>query len=127
MTHLGDLLSALLDGELDSGARRRTEAHLAGCESCRLELARVESARGALRRLPMLETPPGLIPGVRRGRRFLSPARVSAIAAMAALVAALVIGPGAPGTAFQLDDLGDQHDARVVGDPGIATFRGDRP
>jgi len=125
VTHLGDLLSALLDGELDSAGRRNAAVHLKECEPCRLELARVESARGALRGLPVLEAPPGLIPGARR--RFLSPAWISAIAASVALVVGLVIGPGAPDATVQLDTLGDQHNARVVGDPGIATFRGDQP
>ena len=125
MKHLGDLLSSLLDGELDSAGRRNAGAHLADCELCRHELARVESARGALRRLPVLEAPSGLIPGTRR--RLLSPAWVSAVAVTVALVVGLVIGPGVPDATVQLDTLGDQHNARVVGDPGIATFRGDQP
>ncbi len=125
MSHLADLLSALLDGELDAAGRRTAGAHLADCEPCRLELARVGSARAVLRGLPVLEAPPGMIPVARR--RFPSPAWASAIAIAVALVVGLVIGPGASDTAVPLDTLGDQHNARVVGDPGIATFRGDQP
>jgi hypothetical protein len=39
MSHLGDRLSALVDGELDGAERDRAHAHLAGCEQCRAEAA----------------------------------------------------------------------------------------
>jgi len=39
MSHLGDRLSALVDGELDGAERDRTHAHLASCEQCRTEAA----------------------------------------------------------------------------------------
>jgi anti-sigma factor RsiW len=37
MTHLGQRLSALIDGELDSEGRDRVLVHLAKCEPCRSE------------------------------------------------------------------------------------------
>lgn len=37
MTHLGDRLISLIDGELDHDARDRVLAHLAGCRQCRDE------------------------------------------------------------------------------------------
>lgn len=37
MSHLGDRLIALIDGELDHDARDRALAHLAGCRQCREE------------------------------------------------------------------------------------------
>jgi anti-sigma factor RsiW len=39
MSHLGDRLSALVDGELDGAERDRAHAHLASCELCRTEAA----------------------------------------------------------------------------------------
>lgn len=39
MSHLGQRLSALIDGELGAAQRDRVLAHLAGCESCRIEAA----------------------------------------------------------------------------------------
>ena len=39
MSHLGDRLSALVDGELDGAERDRAHAHLASCEQCRAEAA----------------------------------------------------------------------------------------
>jgi anti-sigma factor RsiW len=37
--HLGERLSALIDGELNDTQRERVLAHLAGCEDCRREAA----------------------------------------------------------------------------------------
>jgi anti-sigma factor RsiW len=37
--HLGERLSALIDGELNDAKRERVLAHLAGCEDCRQEAA----------------------------------------------------------------------------------------
>ena len=39
MTHLGQRLSALIDGELDGGERERVLVHMARCGSCRDEVA----------------------------------------------------------------------------------------
>ena len=39
MTHLGQRLSALIDGELDGSERERVLVHLAKCGSCRDEVA----------------------------------------------------------------------------------------
>ena len=44
MSHLGDLLSALVDGELNGAELDRANAHLAACRACQAEA-------GALRRL----------------------------------------------------------------------------
>lgn len=39
MTHLGQRLSALIDGELDGSERERVLLHMARCDSCRAEVA----------------------------------------------------------------------------------------
>lgn len=39
MTHLGQRLSALIDGELDPSERERVLIHVTGCSSCREEVA----------------------------------------------------------------------------------------
>lgn len=39
MTHLGQRLSALIDGELDGSERERVLRHMTGCYSCRDEVA----------------------------------------------------------------------------------------
>jgi anti-sigma factor RsiW len=48
MTHLGDRLSALIDGELDGAERDRAHAHLAGCEQCRTEAAELRALKRKL-------------------------------------------------------------------------------
>ena len=51
MSHLGEKLSALIDGELDGTERDRAHAHLAGCERCRGEAAELRSLKQRLRSL----------------------------------------------------------------------------
>ena len=80
MSHLGDRLSALIDGELDGAERDRAHAHLAGCEPCRIEAAELRALKrklGALlpgapaeaamtRRLIAMTGPGGPLPSRRR-------------------------------------------------------------
>jgi anti-sigma factor RsiW len=51
MSHLGDRLSALVDGELDGAERDRAHAHLASCEQCRAEAAELRALKQQLRTL----------------------------------------------------------------------------
>jgi len=128
MNHLDDLISALLDGELSGTERAEAERHLEACEVCRHELAVVESARIATRALPSIDPPSKLLTrGVRRRRWIPSPAWITAGVVAVALAFGLVMGPGEPGESFEMDTLNEQHIARVVGDPGVSTFRGDAP
>jgi anti-sigma factor RsiW len=51
MSHLGDRLSALVDGELSGTELDRAHAHLAGCEQCRTEAAELRQLKRKLREL----------------------------------------------------------------------------
>ncbi len=51
MSHLGDRLSALVDGELDGAELDRAHAHLARCEQCRTEAAELRALKQKLRGL----------------------------------------------------------------------------
>jgi len=51
MSHLGDRLSALVDGELGGAELDRAHAHLAGCEPCRAEAAELRALKRKLRGL----------------------------------------------------------------------------
>jgi anti-sigma factor RsiW len=54
MSHLGELVSALVDGELGHRERERALAHLTFCADCRRE---VEATRALKSRLRSLESP----------------------------------------------------------------------
>ncbi len=45
MTHLGQRLSALIDGELEGGERERVLLHMARCDSCREEVAALRTLK----------------------------------------------------------------------------------
>jgi anti-sigma factor RsiW len=51
MSHLGDRLSALVDGELSGAELDRAHAHLAGCGQCRTEAAELRLLKQKLREL----------------------------------------------------------------------------
>jgi len=94
MSHLGDRLSALVDGELGGAELDRAHAHLAGCEPCRAEAAELRALKRKLRglldgapaeaamtrRLIAMTGPGGPVPPRRRllrvvpGRRLAKPA-----------------------------------------------------
>ena len=51
MSHLGDLLSAHVDGELDGAERDKVSTHLARCEHCREEASALRTLKRQLGRL----------------------------------------------------------------------------
>jgi putative zinc finger protein len=96
--HLGERLSALLDGEMSPADREAAEAHLRDCAACTRELEELASVDALAREWPV-EAPAGYfdeLPGrVRarvRARRKprLAPAAVWATAAAAVVMFALV-------------------------------------
>jgi anti-sigma factor RsiW len=87
--HLGDLLSALADGELASADVTTARAHLASCPACRGELAGTEEARAMVRSLPPVDPPVPLTL-----RRVPGGGGVAGAVAAAAAVVAVVLLPG---------------------------------
>jgi len=121
--HLGDRLSAYLDGELSTAEQRRVSDHVVACADCRGELHDLDRARTAIRSLPNVDTgqldrvpAPTAFP-----RRRVAVAGSIGIAAAAALFFVLALG-GDPQPAFSLDDLGSHHIARASAEPGFAVF-----
>lgn len=51
MSHLGDLLSALVDGELSGAELDRANAHVAACSACRVEANALRRLKHELRSL----------------------------------------------------------------------------
>jgi len=120
MSHLGDRLSALVDGELDGAELDRAHAHLASCERCRAEAAELRALKQKLRGLaagvpadadmtrrliaitgPGGPLPPPAGPGTRRPgprrrvrRRYLMLGTVSLVVGLGA--AAFTVGGGGP-------------------------------
>ena len=61
MKHLGERVTALVDGQLGHDDRDRALAHIAGCELCRADVELERQTKAALRRLPDVEPPPELV------------------------------------------------------------------
>src|SRR5437016_3686912 len=117
--HLGDLLSAVLDGELTPAAGIAAEAHVEGCADCAHELALAGEARTLLRSLPPVEPPASFYPSLLAGRR-----RRRAVAALvgAALAGVAIVGLRAPQPSSvtpPVNQLVEDHaaTASVAGDP----------
>ncbi len=121
--HLGELLSAYLDGELSAAEQRRVSDHVISCADCRAELHDLDRARIAVRSLPGVETGQfDQIPVLPRSRRRRAVAAGSiGIAAAVAVILGLAFG-GQPQPSITLDDLTTQHIARASAEPGFAVF-----
>lgn len=122
MRHAGEQISAYLDGELAGDELRQLFRHLGECGPCSEELIEIQSVRAAVRSLPLIEVPPGLVPAaeaevvpLHRNRGFW----VSTAAAVVILVItiAALITP-APAT-ISVDELNSRFAARVSLDPAF--------
>jgi len=82
--HSGDLLSALLDGELTPDEEQAVRAHLSTCEQCRRELRLISEGRTLVRDLPAVDPPFGFYERMVRPRHRWARAGVAALAAGAA-------------------------------------------
>jgi anti-sigma factor RsiW len=121
--HLGDRLSAYLDGELVTLEYRRVTRHVVDCVDCRAELQELDRARIAVRSLPGVEaTLTGEIPAttVPHRRRGIIAGGIGA-AATAALLVGLAMG-GGDEPVFVLDDLATRHVARASAEPAFAVL-----
>ena len=119
--HLGDLLSALLDGELAPGQAEAARAHLAGCPLCSAELDAVGGARAWVRGLPPVDPPFGLYERMLRSRHRWARAGLAAFTAGAAVSIGLVAvsSPREAPVSPPVANLVDAHaaTASVAGDP----------
>lgn len=122
MTHPGELLSACLDGELSRAEMDRLLEHLGGCGRCAAQLEELRGVRAAVRSLPWLEIPAGLVPEaeaetvpLHRNRGLLVGA-AAAVVALAIAVAALLTPDPPP---VSLDELNGWFGARASLDPAF--------
>lgn len=95
--HPGDLLSALVDGELDSTTAAHVRWHLEACAACAVELDGIRVVRRELRLLPAVEPPVPLLEleARRREREARRARRTTAWQAVAAVALAVALLPGA--------------------------------
>ena len=122
MSHPSVLISAYLDGELSRDEVGRLLDHLAGCGRCAAELEATQVVRTAVRSLPMMELPVGIVSeadpvvvSLRRNRGFL----VGAAAATAAVVIAVAAFLTPAATPVTVSDLNSRFGARVSLDPAF--------
>ncbi|MGI9032262.1 MAG: anti-sigma factor family protein [Acidimicrobiales bacterium] len=96
--HLGDALSAMLDGELEPADEEAAGAHLALCPQCRAELASVAKARSWVRSLPPVEPPAAFYQRIPRGAPGIHHRRRAGVVALVGCTAAaaLVLGVASP-------------------------------
>ncbi|MDF1595076.1 MAG: zf-HC2 domain-containing protein [Acidimicrobiia bacterium] len=122
MTHLGELLSAYLDGEVTESERNLVTSHIGDCATCQTELADLHLARSALRSLPVLDLPAGLlnggdvdvvIPLVRRPRVWMA----AAAATVAVFVGVATFVTPEPTVPITFNEISLEHNNRSQLDP----------
>lgn len=123
--HLGEELSAYLDGELSTLEMPAVSAHLGECAECRMELGDLDRSRIAVRALPGLEPPEFL--EVKRAERKHRRSGVWPAVALAGSVAAVALafamtsgGSDVQPAAIELADLQTRH-AAVASAPGAVS------
>lgn len=122
MTHPSEMISAYLDGELHGAEMDQLVEHLSGCGRCTAELEDMQRVRSAIRSLPVLELPRGIIPEadpvvvpLRRNKGMWAGVAAAVVAAVIA-VAALVTPPAG---SVSIDDLNSRLGARQSLDPAF--------
>ena len=124
--HLGEELSAYLDGELATMEMPAVMEHLASCADCRDELADLDRSRTAVRALPGVEPPEFL--EVRRAatphRRRIWPAAaaVGGIAAAALAFSLSASSVGSEPVSIDVADLQTRHAAVASVPAGASGF-----
>jgi anti-sigma factor RsiW len=116
--HLGDRLSALLDGSLDAATAESARAHLAECPACAAELDTISAARALVRGLPVVDPPFGYFERMLSRRRRL-PLGLGVLAAGAASVALVSMTAPTRSTSPPIAPLVQHHvvSASLVDDP----------
>lgn len=126
MSHPSQQISAYLDGELHGQELADLLEHLSSCGKCSADMEEIHQVRAAVRSLPVLELPEGIVP---EADRVVVPLRrnrgvwVGAAAAVVALVIAVAAMVTPPPTAVSVDDLSGRFGARVSLDPAFSSAK----
>jgi anti-sigma factor RsiW len=122
LIHPTELISAYLDGELHGSERIQLMDHLSGCGKCSVELEQMQSIRSAVRSLPMLELPRGVVPEadpvvvpLRRHKGMWAGVAAAVVVAVIALAAVVTPDPGS----VTITELNSLIGARSTLDPAF--------
>jgi anti-sigma factor RsiW len=122
MTHPSELISAYLDGELHGSELTQLMDHLSSCGRCSADMEEIQRVRTAVRSLPILELPAGIVPEADADvvplhrNKGLWAGVAAAVVAVVIAVAALVTPPAG---SVSIDDLNSRFGARASLDPAF--------
>lgn len=115
--HPSELMSAYLDGELHGAELTQLIDHLGSCGKCSAELEQTQRVRSAVRSLPVLELPEGIVPEadpvvvpMRRNRGLWAGVAAAVVAAVIAIAALVTPAPAA----VSVEDLNSRFGARAT-------------
>jgi anti-sigma factor RsiW len=122
VTHPSESISAYLDGELHGKELAQLVDHLGRCGRCSAEMAEMQRVRSAVRSLPVLELPRGLVPEadpvvvpLRRNKGLWAGVAAAVVVAVIAVASILTPPPGS----VSIDDLNSRFGARASLDPAF--------
>ena len=122
MTHPSELISAYLDGELTASEAGQLLSHLASCGRCAAEMEDTQRVRAAVRSLPVLDLPVGLVPEADAELIPLHHKRGVWVGAAAAIVVVVIsvaaLFTPAPAS-VSVEDLSSRFGARLSLDPAF--------
>jgi anti-sigma factor RsiW len=122
MSHPSELISAYLDGEVHGSELTRLVDHLSGCGRCSAEMEELQRIRTAVRSLPVLDLPEGLVTEadpvvvpLRRHRGMWAGVAAAVVVAVIAVASILTPPPGS----VTIDELNSRFGARASLDPAF--------
>lgn len=122
MIHPSESISAYLDGELHGSELTELVDHLGSCGRCSADLEEMQRVRTAIRSLPVLELPPGVVPEadpvvvpLRRNKGLWAGVAAAVVALVIAVAAIVTPEPGS----LTIDELNSRFGARASLDPAF--------
>lgn len=122
MSHPSELISAYLDGELHDSESSQLVDHLGSCGRCSAELEDMQRVRSAVRSLPVLELPTGVVPEadpvvvpLRHHKGMWAGVAAAVVAAVIAIAAIVTPEPGS----LTIEEMNSRFGARASLDPAF--------
>lgn len=122
MSHPSELISAYLDGELHDSESSQLVDHLVRCGRCSAELEEMQRVRSAVRSLPVLELPIGIVPEadpvvvpLRRHKGMWAGVAAAVVAAVIAIATIVTPEPGS----LTIEEMNSRFGARASLDPAF--------